>query len=83
MEQGDGACHLVIMRIVMMMLSLRLTTGSFFIFNCLQVLRPGLHKGSWTEQEDGVVKSMVNGVDVGKVYFFKKNSINSLRNVEE
>ncbi len=40
-----------------------------FAFNCLQVLRPGLQKGPWTEQEDAIVKSMVTAVGVGKVLF--------------
>ncbi len=35
----------------------------------LQVLRPGLQKGPWTQQEDAVVLSMVNAVGLGKVRF--------------
>ncbi len=40
-----------------------------FAFNGLQVLRPGLQKGPWTEQEDAIVKCMVTTVGVGKVLF--------------
>ena len=32
-----------------------------------KVLRPGLHKGPWTEEEDAVVREMVMSHGVGNV----------------